>query len=132
MFIHEQVEEVNQALDIEWKEHVRRTKGRRGGIQPSSARESLYKALLTNHRILEGQKASLEKLTEQIKELKVKNITSPWHTVRRLPFWIKVVIINKSELTSIYVPSICIFSPSLFPPPSDEAVPMPPPRNRPK
>ena len=74
-----QVEEVNQALDIEWKEHISRTKGRRGIQTP--ARESLYKALLTNHRILEGQKASLEKLTEQMKELKVKNITSPWHTV---------------------------------------------------
>ena len=83
LFLEQQVEEVNQALDIEWKEHVRKTKGggggRRGGVQPP-ARETLYKALLTNHRILEGQKASLEKLAEQIKELKVKNITSPWHT----------------------------------------------------
>ena len=80
LFLEQQVEEVNQALDIEWKEHVRRTKGRRGIQTP--ARENIYKALLTNHRILEGQKASLEKLTEQIKELKVKNITRPWHTVR--------------------------------------------------
>ena len=81
LFLEQQVEEVNQALDIEWKEHVRKTKGGGGrrGVNPP-ARETLYKALLTNHRILEGQKASLEKLAEQIKELKVKNITSPWHT----------------------------------------------------
>jgi hypothetical protein len=36
-------------------------------------RDAVYKALVTNHRILEAQKGTLERLNEQIKDLKMKN-----------------------------------------------------------
>ena len=45
-------------------------------------RESIYKALLTNHKIMENQKSTLAKLAEDIKQLKIRNITTPsWDPV---------------------------------------------------
>lgn len=41
--------------------------------------EFIYKSILTNHQILEGQKQHLRKVAEEIKELKIRNLTVPWH-----------------------------------------------------
>ena len=40
-------------------------------------RDSVYRALVTNHRILESQKFAVDKLAAQIKEMKIERVTGP-------------------------------------------------------
>ncbi len=80
LFLDQQINEANHKLDLEWREHLRETKGHGfGGSRRRievPTREAVYRALVTNHRILEAQKLAVQRLERDVKELRIKSITS--------------------------------------------------------
>eukprot|EP00095_Tigriopus_kingsejongensis_P002488 maker-scaffold64_size435223-snap-gene-2.25 protein:Tk02488 transcript:maker-scaffold64_size435223-snap-gene-2.25-mRNA-1 annotation:"nuclear pore complex protein nup214 isoform x3" len=80
MYLDQQINEVNQALDLQWKEHLtsRTTKSSARKLTIPSP-EYIYRSILTNHQILDVQKKSLSTVAKLIKELKIRMLTSPWH-----------------------------------------------------
>ncbi|CAB4062355.1 NUP214 [Lepeophtheirus salmonis] len=74
MYLDQQLREVNNVLDVEWEDHQNsiRKKNRYNSSQSTPSRDTIYKALLNNHKVLEAQKFQVESLVEKVNEIAMK------------------------------------------------------------